>query len=271
MTDVELRENDFQESGRQQPNRRNTLLMGLAVCVSWFVLAIVSSMPSFYIAASNKDFVVGGVEYQTLDHSLRLVGGLLLVFALWPVLLRKYYASSRDYLQGSGVLMPRERQAQIALLVFGVVLAGLLVCDLASGTEGIVEFHKGLPLWYIIFTGFQAGIIEELLFRGVAFGVLRKRFPTWVAILLPAVFFGLAHSYWGIGRIFETMFIGALFALLRWRTDNIWGPVVMHGLLNVGFPVPIWVGWLAAMLITLALPAIKRFSKRAVGGLRTKT
>jgi membrane protease YdiL (CAAX protease family) len=88
--------------------------------------------------------------------------------------------------------------------VFGVVFAGLFDYDLVpTGFTGIVEFHREIlcglfssPRFF-----FHAAIGKELCFARLAFGVLRKRFPLWVAVLLPAIFFGFAHMYWGIGRV----------------------------------------------------------------------
>ncbi|HNT78327.1 MAG TPA: CPBP family intramembrane metalloprotease [Anaerolineae bacterium] len=267
MADLMDEKDELQKSEPGQSTRRRVLLIGIAVCVSWYVLAWISSAPSYYIANANAAFEIGGVKYQTLTHILRLAGGVLLVVALWPGILRKYYESYRDYLRELGVFMPQDRQMWIVLLVFGVVFAGLFVYDLVpSGFTGIVEFHRGNPLWFIFLTAFQAAIVEELVFRGLAFGVLRKRFPLWVAVLLPAIFFGFAHMYWGIGRVFVTALVGALLALLRWRTDNIWGPILVHGFVNVGFPIPVWGAWLAAMLTAIVLLVIRRLSKRLENG-----
>lgn len=182
-------------------------------------------------------------------------------------MLRAYYKTYGAYLRATGMLFPIDKHHRVALIAFFLVAGTLLVADLAqNGLTGIAEHHAEhgiMTLGLAAFTSMQAAIIEELIFRGITFSILKKQYPVWVAILLPAIVFGVAHSWWGVGRVVETALIGALFALLRWRTDNVWGPIAMHFLINFGFPVPIWFGWLIAMVLSVGLDIAKYMRGKA--------
>jgi len=238
----------------------NNLLIGVAVCGSWFVLAFFSSVPALLFKIDP-----GSQLEQGISHSTMLIGGLLIAFGLLPALLRTYYKPYKTYLGATGILFPKEKHHRVVLTTFIFVTGIVLTADLAqNGLAGLQEYHSTygiMTLQFAAFTSLQPAIIEELIFRGIAYSALRRHLPVWVAILLPSIFFGFAHAWWGLGRVAVTAFMGAMFALLRWRTNNLWGPMAMHFLINFGFPVPVWLGWLAAMALAAGLVMKKQFRK----------
>lgn len=252
-----MRETPNISSSKQQSGAYRSLLISLAICLSWYVLAMVSDIPGLILKVDPAS-AVG----QSISHGVKLAGGLLLIFGLLPILLRTYYGTYKTYLRATGILFPLERHHRIVLIAFLLVASLLLVADLAqNGLVGLAEHHAayGIPtLNLAAFASLQAAIVEELIFRGIAFNVLKRRFPVWVAILLPAILFGFAHARWGLGRVTVTGFMGVLFALLRWRTDNVWGPIVVHFLIDFGFPIPALVGWLIAVILTTGLEIAQR-------------
>lgn len=238
-----------------------SLLIGLAICLSWYVLALVADIPGLILKVDGAS-ALG----QSISHSAKLVGGLLLVLGLLPVLLRAYYGTYKTYLRATGILFPTERHPRIVLIVFLLVAGILFIADLAqNGLAGLEAYHaaNGIPtLALAAFASLQAALVEELIFRGIAFDFLKRRFPVWVAILLPAILFGFAHVWWGLGRVAGTAFMGILFALLRWRTGNVWGPMVIHFLINFGFPIPAWAGWLVALGLSAGLEVAQQVRQK---------
>ena len=91
------------------------------------------------------------------------------------------------------------------------------------------------------------GPADELLFRGVIQGGLRRSFGAAPAILIASVLFGLLHvgvdgtlteqlAYMGV-----TVLLGALLGVLYERTDNIVIPALAHGLYNaIIFSTLLW-------------------------------
>jgi membrane protease YdiL (CAAX protease family) len=102
----------------------------------------------------------------------------------------------------------------------------------------------------LFYTTFLAGLSEELLFRGFAFGLLVQlgRMRVWSAAILTGVIFGLVHLVnvgvrdlplsgqvpW-IGMI---ALGGVLYAWLFWRWRyNLWLVITLHTLMNLWWGV----------------------------------
>lgn len=78
---------------------------------------------------------------------------------------------------------------------------------------------------------------EELVFRGVVQGLLRRAYGTAPAILLASVLFGIAHyaALAGSGKltyIVVTILLGLILGVVYERTENILVPSVVHGVYN---------------------------------------
>lgn len=75
-----------------------------------------------------------------------------------------------------------------------------------------------------------APIVEELLFRGVGFAVVRQYAGDVAAILVTAVLFGLAHGLFVALPVLALF--GAVLATVRWRCGSIYPPMILHGIFN---------------------------------------
>jgi membrane protease YdiL (CAAX protease family) len=87
------------------------------------------------------------------------------------------------------------------------------------------------PFWQqIVYNGIAAPIIEELLFRGVLFRVLRRwvAFP-W-AMIISAVVFGAYHG--NLVQFVYAGICGVLLAYLCEKYDSIIAPIVSHMVMN---------------------------------------
>ncbi len=81
---------------------------------------------------------------------------------------------------------------------------------------------------YVVF----APIFEELAFRGLLFGILRRRFPFQTAAAVSAGFFSLAHGYGVLG------FLGVFWSGLVWawgyeKTGSLLPGMIAHGINNL--------------------------------------
>jgi membrane protease YdiL (CAAX protease family) len=79
--------------------------------------------------------------------------------------------------------------------------------------------QRGLEILLWVGVSISAGFCEELVFRGY----FQKQFETfthsrWIALLLQAALFGIAHGYQGIEACLKIACFGALYGLLAvWR------------------------------------------------------
>ena len=87
------------------------------------------------------------------------------------------------------------------------------------------------PFWQqLVYNGIAAPIVEELLFRGVLFRVLRRwvAFP-W-AMIISAVVFGAYHG--NLVQFVYAGICGVLLAYLCEKYDSIIAPIVSHMVMN---------------------------------------
>jgi len=100
---------------------------------------------------------------------------------------------------------------------------------------------SGLALPNLLFLTVFSPIVEELEYRGFGFWQLyrRARWPLWLAILPPAVLFGLGHIEKGqdakeMAAIFVLTGTGAaVFSWLLKEWQNLWIPIGLHICMNL--------------------------------------
>ena len=110
------------------------------------------------------------------------------------------------------------------------------------------------------------GICEELLFRGALLGLLRRRFPTWAAVVLQAVAFALLHAL--AVRLPYTFALGVVFGVLVVRSGSLWPAIVAHAAHNFlatqmpeeGFEA--WLDHPAAYVVAVLTPAVAWLAAR---------
>jgi membrane protease YdiL (CAAX protease family) len=81
--------------------------------------------------------------------------------------------------------------------------------------------------------GVTAGIVEELLVRGYMMWVITSIVPTWLAVLVTSIAFGIAHAYQGVGGILKTSAVGLFLGWLYVLTGSIWLPMLVHAAVDV--------------------------------------
>ncbi len=163
-----------------------------------------------------------------------------------------------------------------ALRVIGLsVLPAYLVFALT------LPFDRDVLRLGVLYLAVIGPFAEEVVFRGVAFGLLRRaaRWPFWAAAGMPAVVFGLGHAnpFHTAASLDEIMTFAitatgaVIFGWLyeRWRF-NLWVPVLLHALMNLAwnlFPVGngAFAGWLPLVMqvttVTLAIVLTIRATK----------
>ena len=80
-----------------------------------------------------------------------------------------------------------------------------------------------------------AGIVEEMVFRGVMMGLLEKKTNKYVAVILPSVIFGSLHVIGtdiGIAGFIQLViagtFVGIMFSLICRKENSFWSGALIH-------------------------------------------
>ncbi|QGJ72092.1 CPBP family intramembrane metalloprotease [Planctomycetales bacterium 10988] len=93
--------------------------------------------------------------------------------------------------------------------------------------------HKLLPIfrklnWFdLLLVSLAAGIGEEVFFRGFLQALLAEWVPSWAAIAIASLCFGLAHPITKWYFVIVTI-IGVYLGILFWRTENLVIPILVH-------------------------------------------
>mgnify|MGYP005993773877 FL=1 len=87
--------------------------------------------------------------------------------------------------------------------------------------------------YFIFGLAVTAGICEELLFRGYIIHMLDKDLPTYAAVILSCVLFGLGHIYQGVVHVVRTAVLGLVMAIIYLVTDSIIIPIVLHIMIDM--------------------------------------
>lgn len=92
----------------------------------------------------------------------------------------------------------------------------------------------------IVFTGIDAGLVEEMVFRGVIMSLIRERWNTMAAILVPSVLFASVHL---IGMNFSALscilvlaagtMVGIMFSMIAMESDSVWNSGIVHSIWNI--------------------------------------
>ncbi len=134
------------------------------------------------------------------------------------------------------------------------IAGGLAVLILVVSSYFIMTEIKYFALATNIHFGITTPIFEEVIFRGYCWDKLRKNhFPNLTTLIVTSVIFGVYHLgyYYQIGYatrfhpdappmanimltkvLFGTL-LGFLMGSIRWKTKKVFGPIIIHAILNI--------------------------------------
>lgn len=132
-------------------------------------------------------------------------------------------------------------------------------------------------LWHVVRLVVLVPLVEEIFFRGLLFQhwAYRWRRPV-LAALASSILFALLH-----GHVLGTFLFAFILILLYINTQNLWGPILFHGLLNLsalgGFSIDVGLqalGIRETMLISvlslvLVVPILASFIAQTLPSLST--
>jgi membrane protease YdiL (CAAX protease family) len=136
----------------------------------------------------------------------------------------------------------------IAILIvpwyLGITLASAVSAALFNGgrvvpgnTRQLFIQHPqgiGILLLALLVTAVAAPVCEEIFFRGMLFRLLRDRSPLWIAVVLSAAAFGLAHASPVVSLALLPVFfyMGVVLALLYVWSGSLTNTILLHATNN---------------------------------------
>ncbi|HKY71815.1 MAG TPA: CPBP family intramembrane glutamic endopeptidase [Nitrospira sp.] len=180
-----------------------------------------------------------------------------------PLLALAYYHLFRPagmtFEEGFGLGLPWSALGRLMTAVLAVVAAGLWgewfmdrlteQWQLASHwtewfDEDLVWGSNPLTMVSLLEYVILAPLFEELVFRGLLFAILRRKFRFLPAALISALMFGLAHGY-GVVGLMSVCWSGVLWAWIYEKTGSLAPGILAHAINN--------------FLVCLAVMALLRF------------
>ncbi len=122
-----------------------------------------------------------------------------------------------------------------SLIAIWVVGAGLNVFLEAGEEQGLVpdgwdSSRAGPFLANFVVIAVVAPIVEETAYRGLGFAAVAGRVGPVAAVGVTALAFGLSHGL--VVALPVLTIFGAILAWLRWRTESLYAPIILHALFN---------------------------------------
>ena len=161
------------------------------------------------------------------------IGGLLVYALLIGIVL--VIARGLDYRETFALKRPtswkRAGALTIGLLVAVFIVGAILEAIFHAGEEqgldpaGWQSDRVGALILSFLTIAVAAPLAEELTFRGLGYYLL-SQFGVWAAIVITGVTFALAHGL--IVGIPVFFVIGAGLAYLRYQTDSLYPPILVH-------------------------------------------
>lgn len=108
----------------------------------------------------------------------------------------------------------------------------LVVVIVGEPQQDDISGQFGPILVQFLLIAILASISEEMFFRGLLFGGLRRRMPMLPAALLSGLLFGAMHAPTGPSAVLPLVFFGFMLAVVYEKTGSIWPPIALHTLNN---------------------------------------
>lgn len=202
--------------------------------VAWSVLVGCLSLIAFWSAASVEN------DRETVDAVYTYsfgIGGLVLYGLLLAIVL--LIARGLDWRQAFALRRPTSWKTAglltLGILVAVFVVGGILEAIFHAGEEqgldpaGWRSDRAAAFALSALAIGVVGPITEEVMYRGLGYFLL-SRWGHWAAIVITGITFALAHGILVGLPIFFV--IGAGLAYLRYRTNSIVPPILVHVAFN---------------------------------------
>ena len=116
---------------------------------------------------------------------------VLVAFLAYVAFVRIMEKRAVTELSAAGAVRETAIGMGVGALLFGTTIGILWLL----GYYDVVGVNKLAVIVPALITAVSAGVIEELLFRGIFFRIVEERWGTWLALGTTSLFFGLVHLF----------------------------------------------------------------------------
>lgn len=182
---------------------------------------------------------------QTVSITLEvLLSGILIYLSLAVFILGILLAGKKKLVALFGLRWPGFPRGVLPALLVLVCLYPVLhliqnaviqIYGPQQGQQELVHFLRDSPAWkeksvVIAMVVIWAPLVEEFIFRGVFFGVLRQYIGLWGGLILSSVVFALVHAH--IPTLPGLFVLGMVLGAVYHKTGSLWAPIFLHSIFN---------------------------------------
>lgn len=177
---------------------------------------------------SDKSYVL----YLTSSNLI-----LLVIFALiyHKTLIRDFKSFFENFTKNIDTSFKYWSVGFAIMVISNLFITFVLNKTIAGNEEAVRNYIDIFPFFMIFNTVIYAPIVEELTFRKSIRDAISNK---WVYIITSGLIFGLLHITGYITNVSDLIYLipygslGISFALLYYKTDNIWSTILMHAMHN---------------------------------------
>ncbi len=215
-------------------SKPRTILHIVGVFGIMFIGNFISSIP-FDIMTRIINF-----PYGWINHALRVMACIGVTYLLFNLYTNKFLHSNMQYFR-SGKLNIKFIDFVLAVILPSIVIIVFIFIGKLSYNSNLKSNVVITTVLSAIFPALNAGILEEIVFRGYIMKLIEVKWNKHIAIILPSFIFSLLHipsmqqfSFIGlILLIFSGTLVGIMFSLITYKNNSIWGSALTHVIWNM--------------------------------------
>ncbi len=188
---------------------------------------------ALYEQVQNIGTSGAGALTITAMYDLMVLAG----FGLWYYFRENKYPFRPNY---KAAFTAGNVGAIFGIAIFGQFAVELIMAGVSAAFPWMMKSYETVnemlqmdtlpPALMILIVCIVGPLAEEMLFRGMIYGKLRRGFSIWPSAILSGLIFGVFHGNW-IQGIYATL-VGIILALVYEKTQTIWGSCLLHVLFN---------------------------------------
>jgi membrane protease YdiL (CAAX protease family) len=220
--------NELQEDNQQKFSTKKTILVVILGIISLVSAQEVSSLAYLLPFPNGVSSVIFGALYVVISYGfIRLYCKKILHISMSDCFIRK-------------------QKIKIIWLIIAIFLPVTVSAVLLYTSGELVKntmttFQAiNLILYSIFNVGLGAGVVEEMIFRGLIMKAVERRWGKMIAIVIPSIIFGLLHVVGIEINIINVLIliiagtsVGIMFSLIVYESGSVWCSAIVHGTWNM--------------------------------------
>ncbi len=210
----------------------STFLSMLVIIVYFFSEGIKGNADVAEISINASNFVMKYVlELTVISGTIMTILGLFMI--------------RKDRFKEAGEIGVTRYKNATWLQWILIPLLGIISCTVLNnliGISGISELFPGFSeLAELLYVGnlfleiltmvIVAPLVEEIVFRGLAYRRMKRYCKPWIAAIISALLFGLYHM--NVVQGVYAFFLGLLLIVVYEKFKSLWAPILFHAAANM--------------------------------------